>query len=1756
MPSLIAEGSVSIVDLTDRGSLTGYINTNQPRVQIYDSIQDVYSPDYTVPPHLVMTPLIYMDGTPLSLVDSHLTLTWKRKIGNTEYDLDTGESVAGGILTVSRNVLNSTTPYIIYVLHVAYTSDDNGYTIETMINSDISLVTSGDIGNSVVFTLYAPEGTVFTNGQGFKTIQTSAYYGSTVITNATYKWYDYTSGVWNLIPNETGNNLIVNGADIVGSDSFKCVMTYQGMDYTDVITMIDKTDNYQCDIDSTAGNIFKNSTGNTCLVAWLFQGGIEIDEVKCPYSSFSRIAPEDPHEGDFWHKIVSDSNTMPLMRYNGASWVDVTDDPLYKYEKIYTWYRRDANGEAMDDGNPFATGKVIYVDDNSMDTKATFVCEVQDEVSGPLIATGNYTITDITDPIVSDTAPLQPTEGMIWIDTSTDTNIMKIYKDGSWQVVGASDDDKNKIFTVTPFTPYKVGDLWVNRDDGEIYVCNSARDSGNFDPDDWIPSSDYQTSQDVLDELDNFAETVVDPIAVKVDSKIETWYQTTDPAASWNTREERVEHLGDLWYNDTNGDVCLLRYYLASTNPDVFTWQEILDQNALDALAGLDHKITTYRTTTPPSGDLVDGDLWIDTDDNNKLYRYNATTSTWVDSSDNSLLNAFVTNTYTPTISTLQTYIDQKVETWFQTTDPAASWTTDQERASHIGDIWYDNTTGDVSLQRYTYALGIGYYWQQINDQTAIDAYAKASEALDTADGKRRVFYIKTSISCRYSENWNFVKQSNWNTIKNTYRWSQFASPIVVTINEEIWKNAVSDSGDYTFTYNGTNWRYNGSNVNLSTYGIRVLGTPATGSWITVTADMSHPNPPYDVGDLWAQGDTGDLLVCGTAKTLEQTYSKSDWYVSSGYSYSEYQTDVASLASQVDGKIETWFQDLDPMTYAGITSLISSNEELTLSIDADIFEYNRLSGTYVYSYDGTNWSLLGEEVTLGSQGLAIIKGTPENGDTITVIFQRPEDDVPWSVAVRSKHVGDLWYAPSTMVLKRLVDYGDNVIGWQVIQDQDAIQALADAANAQATADGKSVTYYIENILNYSSTPEITVSIVEATWNNVINEESGEYVFTYDGSKWLFNGDEVDLSYYGIRVQGTPVYDSTITVDYTFNHPNVPYDVGDLWVQGRSGTILVCKRAKSESQEYDRNDWDYSDLLKEFVTVTYPSDLEYIEGLIDNKIDTWFQTTDPSATWITVDIKTAHVGDMWYKDKDHLYTYTSDFTWYQITDTATIQVYRNAATAQDTKDGRRRVFIGNVNPAPPYDRGDLWMQGENGDILYCNVAKIEGQTFASTDFVTASKYKAYQIYTGTTAPSDTSLLWLDNTNQTSPVLKKYENGQWVVVGEAVAFHTGSTPPNPPYNAGDVWIYLDGSGNAINKICVYSRASGSYNPDDWVEGSTDFIDRGATAPSDTSKLWYNITNHILYMYDFDSSTWVEVGDLSTIADVTTKNNVSIISLNKNMSRALDSTYKLDVRPGDSNTSSMHPSLNKDLWLNGSSDGSKSPSPYTDVYGELIYAYGPAIWGTFTGYKSGKVNIGSLTWARVKNNNGARTWGYYHDTVWRKRFEQDTIVGTSGSRSELENLEYITYTGTPNSGDIIILMNYNTNTALGFVVEDYYEEYEYIEGELVSNGIKLQKYATAFDFQTDGLHIYDARKIDNDTVEVIGHSELILGSTGIKLWYKESGSPDAEITHEGMFAHRFISDGYMEVRNSIILGDYKLDCSTNNKTPGITISYSPRS
>ena len=221
--------------------------------------------------------------------------------------------------------------------------------------------------NAIVFSVYAPNGTVVQNQSGTLTLATAAYNGSTEITSgAAYQWAKYVSGNWQNISGAASATYTVSGADIVNIQSYRCTMTYNGKSYVDVITVEDKSDPYVSEMLSIGGFTVKNNLGGVVPYVIVRTNQQEVDALKGP---ISETAPSSPVSGAFWYKIDHTAKNVTLMKYSGSAWAAATETQ----ELTYTWYKQDKDGNAAAFDK---TGKVIYLSADEIDSLATLQCDV------------------------------------------------------------------------------------------------------------------------------------------------------------------------------------------------------------------------------------------------------------------------------------------------------------------------------------------------------------------------------------------------------------------------------------------------------------------------------------------------------------------------------------------------------------------------------------------------------------------------------------------------------------------------------------------------------------------------------------------------------------------------------------------------------------------------------------------------------------------------------------------------------------------------------------------------------------------------------------------------------------------------------------------------------------------------------------------------------------------------------------------------------------------------------------------------------------------------------------------------------------------------------------------------------------------------------------------------------------------------------------------------------------------------------------
>ena len=134
------------------------------------------------------------------------------------------------------------------------------------------------------------------------------------------------------------------------------------------------------------------------------------------------------------------------------------------------------------------------------------------------------------------------------------------------------------------------------------------------------------------------------------------------------------------------------------------------------------------------------------------------------------------------------------------------------------------------------------------------------------------------------------------------------------------------------------------------------------------------------------------------------------------------------------------------------------------------------------------------------------------------------------------------------------------------------------------------------------------------------------------------------------------------------------------------------------------------------------------------------TNEPANEWTDDETKEMHEHDVYYNRSyvetggGRAYSFERNpdgsFSWHEITDADVLKSLEAAKRAQDTADGKRRVFVQAI-PVPPYDAGDQWSNATFGekyrnDLLVCIQPKKKGEEFSIEDWQSAQHYTTKQF----------------------------------------------------------------------------------------------------------------------------------------------------------------------------------------------------------------------------------------------------------------------------------------------------------------------------------------------------------------------------------------------------------------------------------------------
>lgn len=216
--------------------------------------------------------------------------------------------------------------------------------------------------------------------------------------------------------------------------------------------------------------------------------------------------------------------------------------------------------------------------------------------------------------------------------------------------------------------------------------------------------------------------------------------------------------------------------------------------------------------------------------------------------------------------------------------------------------------------------------------------------------------------------------------------------------------------------------------------------------------------------------------------------------------------------------------------------------------------------------------------------------------------------------------------------------------------------------------------------------------------------------------------------YGVNKQNNKAFFNVYGDMYVGDRPTKEngYE-GSSYIRYDSSTKQVSVKGKISS----KSTVDGKELSQYFKKIAE------LQNQVDGAIETWFYDgvptleNAPAISWKTDKDKEIHLGDLYYNNKTgKAYRFAKDsntYKWTIITDTDIAKALSDARMAQETANGKMKVF--SVQPTTPYQVGDIWVNATypsdgstyKNEVLRCQTNKAAGSQFAIGDWIKASKY---------------------------------------------------------------------------------------------------------------------------------------------------------------------------------------------------------------------------------------------------------------------------------------------------------------------------------------------------------------------------------------------------------------------------------------------------
>lgn len=399
-------------------------------------------------------------------------------------------------------------------------------------------------------------------------------------------------------------------------------------------------------------------------------------------------------------------------------------------------------------------------------------------------------------------------------------------------------------------------------------------------------------------------------------------------------------------------------------------------------------------------------------------------------------------------------------------------------------------------------------------------------------------------------------------------------------------------------------------------------------------------------------------------------------------------------------------------------------------------------------------------------------------------------------------------------------------------------------------------------------------------------------------------------------------------------PVPPYDIDDLWVQGKTGDILKCQKAKAEGASYDADDWvrasKYTDdsAVTAFIKGVFADTIESLQEQLDGKIQTWSQDTDPALEWTEteevpwtdvddnsiLDVDGNEISIAWEKGK---YIHKGDL-WQNTTDNTRWRWDGSEWIEQeapdylfDKIDGKAAVYF--EQPKPPYNMGDFWVTSKaDGEASIKTAVRSRSDgAFTDTDWIDF-KYADKTDIDNAVKEYDTSLGQdevfnkLTNGGEDQGIYiqdkKLYINANYILAGVLAGKFINAKGIKVIDSDNQITLHIDDSGKvhiAATEFSLKGKAVSEIAKDTASNTATEIATKYATLSVLLSNEFQGIPTDSSGKYTTFPTCKTTVTVLYGVENVTAQSNISFSAENGISGSASGATYTVSGLSVDSGT-----------------------------------------------------------------------------------------------------------------------------------------------------------------------------------------------------------------------------------------------------------------